>query len=298
MKLTAKTLFKLMDLRTLVAGIIPVIFGTAYSLYRYDQSHWSDFLILLLGIVLVQSSTNMLNDLYDHERGADDRQKADEKALASGEISRKQVKQIIWTFLLIDIVIALFYSITRHWSIALVVVTAMYVMYRYSGGKKPISYSPFGEITAGSTMGFGIMTTVIYIQSLEFNIETILVAVPTSLYIGTILLTNNISDWREDRAAGRRTLPILIGVDRAEKLWAVILYGIIFITGIYTVFGLFPWVSFVLTLVMMPYRQINLFLTMEKNAVNKGRMMGLIGKVGVRYHMAMVLGLMVAYVIL
>ncbi len=60
-------------------------------------------------------------------------------------------------------------------------------------------------------MGIGITTTVIYIQSGIFNINTILVAVPTVLFISTILLTNNLSDMEEDRESGRKTLPIMIG---------------------------------------------------------------------------------------
>ena len=51
-----------------------------------------------------------------------------------------------------------------------------------------------------------ITITAIYIQSGIFNLYTILVAIPTTLFIGTILLTNNLSDIEEDREAGRKTL--------------------------------------------------------------------------------------------
>jgi 1,4-dihydroxy-2-naphthoate polyprenyltransferase len=223
---------KLMDVKTLVAGVIPVVFGSVYSFYRYGTVNSVDIIILILGILLLQSSTNMINDVYDHKRGADGKERSDEKVLASGEVSVKLVKRIIMSFLFIDIGIALYYSITRHFGILLVAVSAVIIMIGYSAGKKPISYTPFGELVAGSTMGFGIMSTVIFIHSSRVSIETLLVALPTSVFIGTILLTNNMSDWNEDQRVGRKTLPILIGIHKAEVLWKSSVLGLLVITGL------------------------------------------------------------------
>lgn len=285
-----------MDPRTLVAGALPVVLGSVYSFYRYQRINIFDFFIILIGIILLQSSTNMINDLYDHARGADDVGRADEKALASGETSKKQVKQIVYTFLIIDIAIALFYSFTHHWAIGLVAVFAVTVMYKYSGSKKPISYTPFGELAAGATMGFGIMTTVIFIQSGVFNWETTLVALPTAVYIGTILLTNNISDWKEDKKAGRRTLPIVIGIKKAEKLWIANCYSLIGFTVIFVLLGFYPILSVINVVIGMPYRGIQQFLIIEKVPANKGRMMGLIGTVGLRYHLAVIIGMILQFI--
>lgn len=295
MRLSLKTLLKLMDLRTLVAGVLPVILGSIYSFYRYEKVNILDFFIILIGIILLQSSTNMINDLYDYARGADDTGRADEKALASGEATKKQVKQIIYTFLLTDIVIAIFYSATHHWAIGLVAIVAVLVMYKYSGGKKPISYTPFGELVAGSIMGFGIMTTVIFIQSGVFNWETLFVALPTAIFIGTILLTNNVSDWNEDKRVGRRTLPIVIGISKAERLWIFNCYSLIGFTVIFFLLGFYPILSLINVIISMPYQRILHFTNIDKTPENKGRMMGLIGTIGVRYHFAVVIGMVLQY---
>jgi len=302
MKKTSKqnffaTLLKLMDIKTLVAGTVPVIFGTIYSLYRFDRFHWVDLLITLLGIVLLQSSTNMINDVYDHKRGSDGEAKTDEKALASGEISVYNVKKIIGFFMLIDIGIALFYSITLHGGIFVVAVIAVVIMYSYSAGKRPISYTPFGELIAGSTMGFGIMTTVIFIQSGNVNSETVLVALPTSLFIGTILLTNNLSDHQEDQQVGRKTLPILLGTQKSQLLWNSNCISLLVFTGVGVALGYFPLISFILTIVLFPYKQILVFNTTEKVVQNKGILMGIIAQVGIRFHVAIILGLLLDWCI-
>lgn len=289
-----KALLKLLDVKTLVAGVIPVALGSVYSLYRFATFSLWHMLLLMLGIMLMQSSANMINDLYDYKRGADDASKAEEKALASKEISERQVEKIIAAFLTIDMGILLFYSITVNWSILLVGILGATIMYAYSAGKRPISYTCFGEITAGLTMGFGIMATVTYIQSGVIDIETVLVTIPTTLFIGTILLTNNLSDCADDRKSGRRTLPILIGVKLSEKLWMASCVGLLMLTGFFTYAGFWPLESLVFALVFFPYSSLTAFYELEKNVENKGRLMGLIGKIGMRYHFAVILGLVVS----
>ena len=82
-------------------------------------------------------------------------------------------------------------------------------------------------------MGFGIVTTVIFIQSGVLNVETFLVALPTSIFIGTILLTNNLSDHNEDRMAGRKTLAIVIGIHKAEWVWISACISLLAFTGLF-----------------------------------------------------------------
>lgn len=288
-----KTLIKLMDLKTLVAGIFPVVLGSVYSLYRFDQLNIIHMVVIALGIILLQSCANMINDLYDHKRGADGEERASEKALASGESTPAQVKKIIRIFIMIDLSIALYYIITVHWAILIVVVVATLVMYFYSAGDRPISHRPFGEFVAGSTMGFGIMTTVIYIQSGVLDLETVLVALPTSIYIGTILLTNNISDHHEDKEAGRHTLPIHIGIHWAELLWIISCHSLLTFTAVFVFVGYWPFETIILALVLFPYRPIFRFKGIPKEVVNKDKMMGLIGRIGLRFHVAVVAGIII-----
>lgn len=292
-----KTLLKLMDIKTLVAGIIPVVLGSVYSFYRFGEINIWDMLILSLAIILLQSCANMINDLFDHKRGADGQDKSDEKALASGEISRKGVINIVRIFLSLDLCVGIYYGVTRHPLVMVVGLIGALIMYFYSAGDRPISHTPFGEFVAGMTMGFGIMTTVIYIQSGIVDLETVIVALPTSIYIGTILLTNNISDHHEDRQAGRHTLPIHIGIHWAELLWLVSCHSLLTFTAVFAFIGYWPVESLVFVLILFPYGPIYRFRGIPKEVSNKPYLMGLIGKIGVRFHIAVVLGIVVSRLI-
>lgn len=292
-----KTIVKLMDLRTLVAGVIPVVLASVYSLYRYEKVNYLDMALLIVAMVLVQSCANMLNDYFDFKRGADDIERAEEKALASGEAKALHVLMLIVLYLGIDLIIGIYYAIKTHYIVLIIAFIGAVVMYAYSGGKRPISHTPFGEFVAGTTMGFGIMTTVVYIQSGIFNLETTIVALPTAIYIGTILLTNNIADHAQDKKVGRITLPIHIGIKWSETLWIINCHSLLTFTAAFVFVGFYPLTTLIIALILFPYRPIFKFRGVEKCVENKEYLMGLIARIGLRYHIAIILGLIIALII-
>ena len=287
-------LLKLLDIKTLVAGLFPVILGSVYSFYRYDKFSFMHLMLLLIGISFMQGCANMINDIYDLKRGADTDARAEEKVLVSGEASLRQVKMIVYVFLTVATAILVYYATTIHLAILFVGLFGTTVMYFYSAGKRPISYTCFGEITDGFTMGLCIMTTVIYIQSEVVNMETIFVTIPTSILIGTILLTNNLSDHKEDKIAGRRTLPILLGVEFAEWLWVLSCSSLILLTITFVCLAYWPILNLILVIMFFPYAAIIEFRKLEKKAMNKPHLMTLIGKIGIRYHGALILGFLLS----
>ncbi|WBW97242.1 prenyltransferase [Oceanirhabdus sp. W0125-5] len=294
--MSIKSIIKLMDIKTLVAGVIPVLLGSTYSWYAYGQCNVVYLVLLMIAMILIQSGTNMTNDYFDFKRGADGEDKVHEKALVSGEITPKQVLFIIILFELTAFMIGVFLGSQTSYYILLVGITGGIIAILYASGPLPISYTPIGEIVSGVTMGIGITTTVIYIQSGVLNLSTVVVAIPTTLYIGTILLSNNLSDLDGDKEAGRRTLPIIIGRRNAEKLWVFNVMLVLILTGVLVFLGLYPIIVCAIVLLIFPYKCITDFLSYEKSIKTKGRTMGLIGKVGVKYHLAVIMGLLISII--
>ncbi|MCB2361263.1 prenyltransferase [Clostridium estertheticum] len=291
-----KSIIKLMDIKTLVAGIVPVILGSIYSKYAFLKFNILYFVLLIVAMILIQSATNMVNDYSDFKSGADDKKSGDEKALVSGEITSKQVLVVIFLFELIACIIGIFIASQTSYYIMLIAIIGGIISISYAFGPFPISYTPFGEIVAGVTMGIGITTTVIYIQSGVINLNTVLVAIPTVIYISTILLSNNVSDLQEDLDVGRNTLPILMGVKNAEKLWIFNVIMLLILTFILCVVHIYPIVVLVTVLIFFPYKSIFHFISYDKNMNTKGRTMGLISKIGLKYHLAVVVGLLLAII--
>lgn len=288
------TIIKLMDIKTLVAGIVPVILGSIYSRYAFGKFNVGYLILLVIAMILIQSATNMINDYFDFKRGADSKEKENEKALVSGEITPKQVLVIIFIYQFIAFVIGIFIASQTSYYILLIAAIGGIVSVLYACGPLPISYTPIGEIVSGVTMGIGITTTVIYIHSGIFNLNTVLVAVPTALFIGTILLSNNLSDLEEDRKVGRKTLPILIGIKNSEKLWIFNVIMLLALTFILLIIGIYPIAVLVAVILLFPYKSISNFLSYDKSIYTKGKTMGLIGQIGLKYHLAVITGLLIS----
>ena len=57
-----KSIIKLMDIKTLVVGFIPVILGSIYSKYAFGKFNVFYLILLISAMILIQSSANMIND--------------------------------------------------------------------------------------------------------------------------------------------------------------------------------------------------------------------------------------------
>ncbi|WP_432664716.1 prenyltransferase [Wukongibacter baidiensis] len=291
-----RILIKLIEIKTLIAGIVPVLLGSIYSWYAYGQFNLNYFILLSIAIILIQSATNMINDYCDYKRGVDISREEDEKVLVSGEVTPKQVLPIILICELIALMIGVFIAKETSYHVLLVGITGCIISILYSSGPRPISYTPIGEVVSGVTMGIGITTTVIYVHTGIFNVDTVLVATPTALFIGTILLSNNLSDIEIDIEAGRKTLPTLIGVKISEKLWIFNVIMLLGLTFLLFVIDIYPIGVFVTVIVLFPYKSILDFLSYDKSVHTKGKTMGLIAGIGFKYHLGVILGLLVSFI--
>lgn len=291
-----KTILKLMDIKTLVAGVIPVFLGSIYSWYSFNKLNLVYLILLTIAMILVQSSTNMINDYFDFKRGADNEVKEKEKALVSGEATLEQVKLIIIIYQTTAFIIGIFIAFQTSYYILLVALGGLMVLILYASGPVPISYTPIGEVVSGLTMGVGVTTTVIYIHSGIFNLNTVLVSFPTSVFIGNILLSNNLSDLKADKKAGRKTLPLVLGRENTEKLWVFNVIMLLFLTLGLLLLDIYPKIVLVIVILLFPYKSISNFLSYEKGIDTKERTMGIIGKIGIKYHLAVIIGLLISII--
>lgn len=289
-----KNMIKLMDIRTLIASIFPVLLGSFYSWYMFDRISFMYLILLLVAMPLMQGSANMINDCCDYISGVDGDDKSDEKLLVNGEIKLHEVIILIAISQLISLAIGLYLGVGTSFLIIPIGIIGTTISVLYATGPLPISSTPFGEIVSGSTMGIGITSTVLYIQSGILGSQTILMALPSAIFISAIMLSNNISDMAEDRTSGRKTLPILIGQEKAQKLWIIWVYSLIVaVVGLFMA-GVYPIEVLISVLIIFPYGFRKKFLSYEKCRNTKPITMGLTGMIGIRLHGAMLVGLAVS----
>src|SRR5690625_4030942 len=204
--------WRLLRPHTLTASFIPVFVGTMFAFIQYNTFHTGLFLAMLFASILIQAATNMFNEYYDYVRGLDT-----EKSVGIGGtivrdgIAPKTVLHLAFIFFGIAILLGIYICIESSWWIAVIGAASMVIGYLYTGGPIPIAYTPFGELFAGLIMGTIIIAISYYIQTLHLSKELLLISIPIAIFIGAILLANNIRDLDGDKESGRKTIAILIG---------------------------------------------------------------------------------------
>ena len=292
-----KSVLKLVEVKTLAAGLFPVLLGSVYSFYEYEKINYFYLIALVIAMALIQASTNMFNDFMDFHRGEDKEKSIDEKVLVSGELKASQIPFLIALCMGFALIIGLIIASQTSWKILLVAVIGAGVAGLYSSGPKPISYTPFGEIIAGITMGMGITSTVVFIQSEQFQWQNIWMAVPTTIYISYILLTNNLCDREKDMISGRHTFPGIIGFKRAKNIWLLCCGVLAATTTALVIAHIYPIWTLLTLIILWNYKFLFNIKQYEQEEFQKQKMMGVIGKIGAQFHILLISGFLIAIII-
>lgn len=235
--------------RTLAAALGPTILGAAFSYYAFGAAHGTGLAIfhtflIFLAVVTAQIVANLWNEYKDFKSGLDAGQKVGNAgSITRGAITPELIVTMIKVLMVVPIIIGLYLSATITWYYIPAGFLCILISFLYSGGPKPISRTPFGEISSGIAMGFAIVLITGYAWTRDLSLALLIPAIPSTLLVGSIMLTNNIRDIRNDESHGRRTLPILLGRERALSLMSVTyLFNFIWILA-WIIIGHMTWFS-------------------------------------------------------
>src|SRR5690625_4655860 len=232
--------WRLLRPHTLTASFVPVFIGTMLAYNDYSLN-WLLFGAMLLASILIQAATNMFNEYYDYKLGLDTEASVGiGGTIVRDGISPKTVLNLAFIFFGIALLLGIYICLVTSWWIAVIGAVSMLFGYLYTGGPIPIAYTPFGELFAGFFMGTVIIGISYYIQSLTLTSDVIWVSVPVAIFIGAILLSNNIRDRENDATSGRRTIAILLG-HRGAVIFLATLFTIAYgLTAILIGRGILP----------------------------------------------------------
>lgn len=241
--LTPKLLMQLAAPHTWPAALMPTLVGTALAIHHQGFASGTLVLAVLVIVVLMQSAVNTLNDYFDFKKGADTAENQMDKndaVLVFNNVNPSHVKYFAFALIAFAFLLGGYVIYRAGWiPLALGIVGAA-VLYLYSGGRLPISYLPIGEFVSGFTMGTLIMLATYQALTLEFSPLVIAESFPVLIGIGLILMTNNTCDIEKDIEAKRKTLPVLLGRQKARQVYhgafytmvaLICLYGLLLFTS-------------------------------------------------------------------
>ena len=209
--------------RTLPAAIAPVLVGTALAIVD-DEFRALAFVAALIGSVFIQIGTNLSNDYSDARRGADTEDRLGPVRVTAGGLMPPR-RVLVGTYVAFGIAVLAGIYLTAITGPELLLVGAASIAagVLYTGGPRPYGYEGLGELFV--FLFFGVVAVVgsYYVQAQELPWEAFALSVPVGLLAAAILVVNNVRDADTDRRAGKRTLAVRLGRERARQLFAAML---------------------------------------------------------------------------
>jgi 1,4-dihydroxy-2-naphthoate polyprenyltransferase len=212
--------------RTLPAAIAPVLVGTSAAVEAVDDIHWGAFVAALVGSIFIQIGTNLANDYSDAKRGADTADRLGPvRVTSAGLVAPRRVLYATWLAFGVAVAAGVYLATVAGWVIIAVGAASIAAGVLYTGGPRPYGYAGLGELFVFLFFGLVAVNGSYYVQLEELDWLPFCLSISVGFLSTAILVVNNVRDIDTDRRAGKRTLAVRLGRDRARKLYLALIGG-------------------------------------------------------------------------
>ncbi|HSZ24464.1 MAG TPA: 1,4-dihydroxy-2-naphthoate polyprenyltransferase [Cytophagaceae bacterium] len=214
---------KAFRLRTLPLALASISMG-GFLAAGYKNFKIEIFLLCILTTVLLQILSNLANDYGDYMNGADLTGRiGPERSVQSGAISPAVMKNAIVLFAFLSFASGLyllyisstFQSFNTFGFFLVLGILAIVASIKYTAGKNPYGYSGLGDISVLIFFGWVAVCGSFFLQTRTIYLEILLPATSCGLFATGVLNINNIRDIESDAEAGKKTIPMRLGKEKA-----------------------------------------------------------------------------------
>lgn len=224
-------------LRTLPLSVSGIIMGSFIARWKLLQDgepwDWTIFALALLVTLLYQVLSNFANDYGDGVKGTDQNRigEAEQRAVASGKITAKQMRNAVILFSVLSLVatLLLLYKaffpnfINEFYTFIGLGVACILAAIGYTVGKKPYGYLGLGDIMVFIFFGLVSVCGSYFLFTKSFDLDILLPASAIGMLSAGVLNLNNMRDIENDEKSGKKTLALRLGFKNAMIYEMVIL---------------------------------------------------------------------------
>ena len=212
-------------LRTLFLAIATVIMASGMA-WRAGEFSITTFILAFLLAVSIQILANLANDLGDYLKGTDTTgfRQGPGRAVQSGMISQSEMKGAILLFIIICILLglALVLNMAKQtdWPSAVILILvggcSILAALFYTLGGNAYGYRGWGDLFAFLFFGPVPVIGTWFLHTHTLGVQPLLPAISLGLISTMILNVNNMRDIENDRASGKITIAVKLGLKQAK----------------------------------------------------------------------------------
>ncbi len=252
---------------TLPAAAAPVVVGTGLAVHHGVFAPLPA-LVALVGALLIQVGTNLANDYFDAQSGVDtEDSEGFTRVTQAGLVPPEQVKRATAATFGLAILVGGYLVAVGGLPIAIAGLAGVASGILYAGGPFPLGSHGLGDLFVFVFFGLVAVAGTFYVQAVAaadavgllplwippgtLPPAAVVAALPAAGISTAILVVNNVRDLETDRAAGKRTLAVIVGY-RASRVEYVATVGLAYLAPVWFLVGGYgPLV--LLPLLTLPY---------------------------------------------
>ncbi|HVM71997.1 MAG TPA: 1,4-dihydroxy-2-naphthoate polyprenyltransferase [Anaerolineales bacterium] len=279
--------------RTLPAAAAGVVAGCALTLHEQVFRPLPALAALAVALLL-QIGSNLANDVFDYERGADSaRSHGPLRVTQSGLLRPAQVKAgMICVFVLAGL-IGLYLAFVAGWIVLLIGLTAILSAIAYTGGPFPLGYYGLGDLFVFLFFGLACVAGTYFVQAGRVSPAAWAMSLPVGLIVVGILVVNNLRDLATDEQAGKHTLAVLLGERFAKGEYLACLLVAFLCLPVFCALGMLPWTALLAWLALpLAVRLTRIVFTQTGRALNAA--LGGTGQLAFAFSLLFLIGMLLA----
>lgn len=209
-------------LKTLVAGLVPVVLGSAFAFHQ-GAFQLGIFLSSLFAALAIQVGTNYVNDASDFEKGADTKDRlGPPRMAASGLLTPRALYVGAAVCFFIALLFGSYLILQAGLWMLWIGLASIFFAIIYTAGPFPLAYLGLGDLFVLIFFGLVAVLGTVFAHVGFVETSAVYLALATGFHGMGLIAVNNLRDIPTDILAGKKTFAVRLG-DRASRVYYSIL---------------------------------------------------------------------------
>lgn len=197
--------------RTLLVGATPVLVGAALA-HRSGTFRLWPALAALVGALLLQIGSNLANDVFDYEKGADTAERLGPlRVTQAGLLTPSAMKRGMALVFALALLVGVYLTWVSGWPIVVIGLLSIASAIAYTGGPYPLGYNGLGDVFVFLFFGLVAVVGTAWVSSGEVSAQAFYAGAAVGALATNVLVVNNVRDFEQDAAANKRTVIVRFG---------------------------------------------------------------------------------------